>query len=793
MGKIDISQIATNKANEIKDFYNLSTSKRDVIKNKICEWAENMSSSSNWHVGKEYDIQKATEEAEKKVKEITAGKEKPTMGLETPEIKEARKDLEIAKETAASNNLDAKENLDTTTKKTETNNNQAKEEENAVRESAGEKFSEAEEQVNETKQTAEANNEAAEETVQETKENAENNNKYAEEQVNETKQTAEANNKAAEEQTTAAKENKEKASENVNVTEESVEEAESKVAEAKASSNNTDSGEETSSNTNNTAVETAEANLQEAKEQLKEAKEEEQDAEEILNVTEENAEQVKAEGEQTVADAEKNTEQVNAEGEQAVADAEKNTEQIKAEGEQAVADAEENAEQVKAEGEQAVADAEKNTEQVKTEGEQAVTDAKEDVKETKENGENAVENAENNLNETSEAEKEKIENIQKELIDIRYNKDSNLNTEQKIHELVKEITPENVNRIFSDRNALAGVIQERGSKEDFQKVLNVMGESVNNMESMRAQYPNITDEGLDNKIQEAKEVYNNVLNDQDSSWMTGINISELAQLNSQLEDNLETMKQSVNINGDMDFVANQKVGNCWAHGGFESLATIEEGRKIIKDNISRDPSTGITTVYLPEAGKSYQVTDQELYEAKLSKGDADMTAYMTAIEKYFDENKDYRPQTLKDRSDRYNMEGNTTARLYEIMTGTKGEKIKNGDNIPQGISSILWSENEKITKEQTDKIYDSILGGNMAVNIGAGRHAWSVAGVSESGNLLIRESNQSKSYITQLAGDKSKVIEHKKAGGTMEYFAEVSKERFYEILTGVTDISFYRA
>ena len=757
MGNFDISKITKNKAEEIKEFYDLSISKRDIIERKINEWVKSITSNNYGYICEDYDVQNATEQAGKKVKEITAGKEKPTMGLETPEIKEARKDLEIAKETAASNNLDAKENLDTTTKKTETNNNQAKEEENAVRESAGEKFSEAEEQVNETKQTAEANNEAAEETVQETKENAENNNKYAEEQVNETKQTAEANNKAAEEQTTAAKENKEKASENVNVTEESVEEAESKVAEAKASSNNTDSGEETSSNTNNTAVETAEANLQEAKEQLKEAKEEEQDAEEILNVTEENAEQVKAEGEQTVADAE------------------------------------ENAEQVKAEGEQAVADAEKNTEQVKTEGEQAVTDAKEDVKETKENGENAVENAENNLNETSEAEKEKIENIQKELRDIRYNKDSNLNTEQKIHELVKEITPENVNRIFSDGNALAGVIQERGSKEDFQKVLNVMGESVNNMESMRAQYPNITDEGLDYKIQEAKEVYNNVLNDQDSTWMTGINISELAQLNSQLEDNLETMKQSVNINGDMDFVANQKVGNCWAHGGFESLATTEEGRRIIKDNISRDPSTGITNVYLPEAGKSYQVTDQELYEAKLSKGDADMTAYMTAIEKYFDENKDYRPQTLKDRSDRYNMEGNTTERLYEIMTGTKGEKIKNGDNIPQGISSILWSENEQMTKEQTDKIYDSILGGNMAVNIGAGRHAWSVAGVSESGNLLIRESNQSKSYITQLAGDKSKVIEHKKAGGTMEYFAEVSKERFYEILTGVSDISFYRA
>lgn len=98
-------------------------------------------------------------------------------------------------------------------------------------------------------------------------------------------------------------------------------------------------------------------------------------------------------------------------------------------------------------------------------------------------------------------------------------------------------------------------------------------------------------------------------------------------------------------NGEYDKPATQETELCWAHSGINVLDLTEEGKILLNSNKYYDKRTGVFAIHLQEAednglhGGIYVITPDELeMEGKsLSSGEGDVTAWMVAIKRYFDE------------------------------------------------------------------------------------------------------------------------------------------------------------
>ena len=250
-------------------------------------------------------------------------------------------------------------------------------------------------------------------------------------------------------------------------------------------------------------------------------------------------------------------------------------------------------------------------------------------------------------------------------------------------------------------------------------------------------------------------------------------------------------KDRLNVNGQIDEKSIQQTSNCWVHSGYESLSQTEEGKKLISENISRDAEKGITKVHLEKAQKDYEISDKELVEGAetQSEGDADMTAYSLAIDKYLKETKQGTTQ-----------ESNTGSKVYEIMTGKEAKceiNVKDG-NLPDGISRDVMtikkdSEKAEIFDAIVNQVEEKSGACNISVNSGFqgrdARHAISIKGVDSQGRIIAEESNHSEEMAKSIAGE-GNYKKYQDSNGEDKYEIYIDKKRFEEIAVSVSSYKY---
>ncbi len=240
-------------------------------------------------------------------------------------------------------------------------------------------------------------------------------------------------------------------------------------------------------------------------------------------------------------------------------------------------------------------------------------------------------------------------------------------------------------------------------------------------------------------------------------------------------------------NGEFDKVAIQKTNTCWALAGINSLLQTEKGKKLLETNSYYDKKTGVFAIHLQEAEENgmhdgiYIVTPEEIAKesANLAEGDGDITAYLIAIEKYFEEVRN-NPE-LEEKMETKNStvrdvdEGNYNFRFFEILTGGQCSQYPSLYNvkIQNGIGN-----GSATTAIEYETIYDIAKNKNGASVLTAANHSISVAGV-RNGNLLIQESNNNPGFAEEFSDKERNHIVFKPSepiNGAPAY--ELSKEDY---------------
>lgn len=215
-------------------------------------------------------------------------------------------------------------------------------------------------------------------------------------------------------------------------------------------------------------------------------------------------------------------------------------------------------------------------------------------------------------------------------------------------------------------------------------------------------------------------------------------------------------------NGKFDGVATQKTNVCWALAGINSLLTTDEGKLLLKSNHYYDPNSGVFAIHLQEAEDNdlhdgiYFVTPDDIRAeemgASLAEGEGDITAYLVAVKKYFDEvhQNPKLAQKMEDggHSVRNLNDGNYGFRFFEILTGGMFSKYGARDidkPFQNGIGTGTPSEAVNF-----HNLYDLIKNKSGAVTMAIAEHSISVIGVRD-GKLIVQESNNSESFSQDFA------------------------------------------
>ena len=468
---------------------------------------------------------------------------------------------------------------------------------------------------------------------------------------------------------------------------------------------------------------------------------------------------------------------------------------------QEMAAAKENTETTKTEGEESIKTAEKNVTNTRAEGEENTKAAEKNVTSTKAEAETEINAAEEGLA-TTEAENNKnVQDINKEVAEAReladkikamalgQDKDGNkVEFDKKEYQnLISSITEKNIAEVLGYggkdlTDAICGVTSsntkvQKLAQESSQHIVNKLIAASNKCNEYEYptlgiekdffvnDYPNFFNPNSMSKsdFQECKEKISYFITEQ---------VEEI----SDAQEQIDLYNDALNINGEYDELAIQKTGNCWAHAGLNTLAQTEVGRKLIKENIYRDAEAGITYVKIPESGKTYEISDRELIDgySSQSSGDADVTAYTLAMEKFLG-----------------STNGNGVDRVFELFTGKKGENelIKNLTDgaLPEGVSWFARAQNEN---EEWNTLYDSVIKqiqnnqGVVTLNMATGfekdsNHVISVLGLDSQGRIIAQESNNAEGMAERLCGKGNYQVQ-RDANGDKRYILHLSKEAFLE-------------
>lgn len=216
-------------------------------------------------------------------------------------------------------------------------------------------------------------------------------------------------------------------------------------------------------------------------------------------------------------------------------------------------------------------------------------------------------------------------------------------------------------------------------------------------------------------------------------------------------------KYTVDIgNGEYDKTATQKTELCWAHAGINALARTEEGKNLLELNKYYDPKTGVFAVHLQEAednglhGGVYVITPEEIESegVNLSDGEGDVTVWMIAIKRYFEEMQQ-NPELMQKAREKgqliRNVEtGNSQYRFFQIITGAQASKkdLYYNTSLQVGVS---YGKNDI----SYDEIQDLVSNKKGAAVICISGHTMSVIGAGD-GKLVIQESNNSEELEHQI-------------------------------------------
>ena len=214
---------------------------------------------------------------------------------------------------------------------------------------------------------------------------------------------------------------------------------------------------------------------------------------------------------------------------------------------------------------------------------------------------------------------------------------------------------------------------------------------------------------------------------------------------------LDNTKYTADLgNGSYDKTATQKTELCWAHAGINSLNLTEEGRSLLESNKYYDPKTGVFAVHLQEAednglhGGIYVITPDEIEaEGKnLSEGEGDVTVWMIALKRYFEEIQQS-PELMEKAKEKEQVirnvdEGNAQFRFFEIITGAQPSRqnLLHGTRLQVGVS---YGRNDITFEDMSDLVSNQ----KGAAIICIGGHAMSIVGIKNN-KLLIQESNNSE-------------------------------------------------
>lgn len=214
---------------------------------------------------------------------------------------------------------------------------------------------------------------------------------------------------------------------------------------------------------------------------------------------------------------------------------------------------------------------------------------------------------------------------------------------------------------------------------------------------------------------------------------------------------LDKNKYSTDLgNGKYDKPATQKTELCWAHAGINSLLQSKEGKNLLNSNRYYDEKTGVFAIHLQEAENNglhdgiYVITPKEIeIEGKnLSSGEGDITAWMIAIKRYFQEMQ-ANPELMNKAEEKGQMisdvdKGNYQFRFFEIITGAESSRKNSWDDVRLQVG-VSYGKNDI----KFDDIADLVSNKKGAAIICIGGHAISVVGINGD-KLLVQESNLSE-------------------------------------------------
>ncbi len=170
---------------------------------------------------------------------------------------------------------------------------------------------------------------------------------------------------------------------------------------------------------------------------------------------------------------------------------------------------------------------------------------------------------------------------------------------------------------------------------------------------------------------------------------------EMRKIVSDITDVLGVNGDDALGNGKIDNPAMQTTGNCWAHSGINAMLATPNGKEMINNLVTK--KDGVVSVCLPEAAKNgfpkpngdgiYTFSEFDIAKGLTtqSAGDGDVTAVMLALDKYFEE-------TGENPSGGNRMDGNTLARMFEILSG-KNKELFQFAKIPDGVGFTVGCKN----------------------------------------------------------------------------------------------------
>ena len=723
---------------------------------------------------------------------ITDNTEKPVFGILTSvlgnvqnvindsdkanELKDATEDYQEAVEDVQKTKDEGKENVQRTenfftqtSREADLNNDEAESEEQKANRIATQNNTDANKQLEQTKTDAEKNKQAALDEQTQTENQVQQNNDEAQKKQVQAEEKRTQDNNAAQQKTKTEEENKNKTESSVQTTEQQLQNANTEVSKLQNLLNGAKEEEKADIQSKlNSAIKKRD----ELKAQLDKAKKEDDKAKQSLDEAKNNQSQVERNGDNAVKDATDNTERVKEEGDRTKTEAVEHTQKVEQNGKGKIQQEQQTVDQVEQDGKKSVEESKKNTDEVRKQGEKDVDAAQKDVKETKDK--------EKKDNITAEQEADYAQREKMELEEAIYNSDNSLGV---VTENSGQSKPEGELWGNKARKDIETKVREKypnaSEKEIEQRTNAALQKSMSKIDEKRKAEAQYCFENPPSKAEMQKII--------DARYQ-----QETAAGNTTKSNDRTDMP-----NDDMnDKVAQQISGNCWAHGAINSLSATKEGEKMLLDHMHRDEQKGVTAVHLQEAENNgmgtggtgiYTFTDKEIAEGarRFSTGDGNVTAYMLATEQYMKEHGEGK------KGKRYASDSNLDSRMYQMITGAPVRYPQNTQYVNIGLNQIL---NNAQDSNMTDYnvLCDVIRSGHASASMTVATHdkksghVFSVVGVSESGKLLVQESNQlgtlssMYTYIDKNGNRVAPFVKTKSINGSPTY--ELSKENYYKFI-----------